>query len=263
MQETGFRALGIDADYLRLEIPGGGLPDAIPQLRKAGFRGWNCNLPHKEAMYSLCTETDATAKEAVSVNTVVVSERGLKGYSTDADGWEDAIHEAWKLDFCAQRILILGCGGVGRTLAARLAGKGCRALLLCNRHPERANRLAEEIRLLATGPVEVVAWNSPDFQQAMQKADLFIQATSLGLSKDDPLPLPETYLRPGLKIYDTVYQKDFTPLVRLARARGVEAVDGLGMLLHQGARALGLWTGQEPPLKDMRQALEKAAGRGL
>ena len=263
MQEAAFQALGIDAEYLRVEIPGGNLPDAIPQLRKAGFLGWNCTLPHKEAMFSLCYETDAAAREASSVNTVVVSEKGLKGHSTDADGWEDAVKEAWKLDFRTQQILILGCGGVGRTLAARVAGQGCRALILCNRSPEKASRLAEEIRPHAKGSVGMVAWNSPDIQQAMQKTDLFIQATSLGLSNQDPLPLPETCLRPGLKIYDTVYRKDFTPLVRLARARGVEALDGLGMLLHQGARAFRIWTGKEAPLSDMRRALEQAAGRSL
>ncbi|NDA26221.1 MAG: shikimate dehydrogenase [Verrucomicrobia bacterium] len=263
MQEAGFQALGIDAEYLRVEIPDGDLPAAIPQLRKTGFRGWNCTLPHKEAMFALCKETDATAKEAASVNTVVALESDLRGYSTDADGWEDAVKEAWNLDFRAQRILVLGCGGVGRTLATRLAGKGCRALVLCNRSPEKANRLAKEIQPLAKGSVGVVAWNSPEFGEAMQKTNLFIHATSLGLSSHDPLPLPETCLRPGLKIYDTVYRKEFTPLVRQARARGAEALDGLGMLLHQGARAFRIWTGKEAPLKDMRRAMEQAAGRSL
>jgi len=263
MQEAGFQALGIQAEYLRVEIPAGGLPEAIPALRQAGFRGWNCTLPHKEAMCALCDELDATAKEAASANTVVVSADRLKGYSTDAGGWEDALTEFWKIDLRTQRILILGCGGVGRTLAIRLATTGCRGLTLTNRSPEKAIRLAAEIRPIAKGPVFMVPWNPADLEKALKETDLLIQATALGLSSHDSLPLPEPCLRPGLKVYDTVYRKDFTPLVRASRARGAEALDGLGMLLHQGARALAIWTGRKPPLEEMRRALEAAAGRSL
>ena len=263
MQEAGFRALGIQADYLRVEIPPGGLADAITTLRRAGFEGWNCTLPHKEAMCALCEETDATARESASANTVVVSKDHLKGFSTDADGWEDAVAESWKLDLRTQRILILGCGGVGRTLALRLSQKGCRGLTLTNRSPEKAARLTTEIRPMAKGPVSMIPWNPKELEKVLQETDLLIQATSLGLSPNDPLPLPETCLRPGLRIYDTVYRKDFTPLVQKARACGAEAVDGLGMLLHQGTRAIAIWTGQPAPVTAMREALEKAAGRHL
>ena len=263
MQEAGFGALGIQAEYLRVEIPGPGLAEALPALRQAGFLGWNCTLPHKEAMFALCDEADATAKESASANTVVVSKHGLHAYSTDADGWEDATAECWKLNLTTQRILVLGCGGVGRTLAIRLAKKGCHSLLLANRSPEKATRLEKEILPMAKRPVSVVAWNPESLKKALSETDLVIQATSLGLSPTDPLPLPEDGLRPGLKIFDTVYRKDFTPLVRLARTRGADAVDGLGMLLHQGVRALAIWTGRPVPVSAMREALEKEAGRSV
>jgi len=263
MQEAGFHALGIAAEYLRLEIPPGDLAQALPRLRAAGFHGWNCTLPHKETMFALCQETDSQAKESGSVNTVTVSAQGLRGTSTDADGWEDAVTETWKLDLTAQKILILGCGGVGRTLAFRLAHRGCRKLTLANRSPGKAIRLAEELHQISAGPVEVVPWGSTPMDEAAKHADLWIHATSLGLASGDPLPVAETLLRPGLKVFDTVYRQDFTPLVRIARARGVQAVDGLGMLLHQGARALSFWTGQSAPVPVMRAALEKAAGRAL
>ena len=263
MQEAGFRALGIQAEYLRVEIPGQELAGAIPALRQAGFQGWNCTLPHKEAMFALCDAVDATAKESTSANTVVASKNGLRGYSTDADGWEDAVAERWKLNLATQRILILGCGGVGRTLAIRLAQKGCRGLILANRSPEKAARLRNEILPTAKSIISVIDWNQENFKKTTLETDLVIQATSLGLSPTDPLPLPEGCLRPGLRIFDTVYRKDFTPLIRLARSRGADAVDGLGMLLHQGVRALAIWTGRAAPVSAMRQALEKEAGRPL
>jgi len=263
MQEAGFHALGIPAQYLRVEIPAGGLAAALPALRAAGFQGWNCTLPHKETMFALCQDTDSKAKESGSVNTVAVSGPTLRGTSTDADGWEDAVAECWKLQLSHQRVLILGCGGVGRTLAFRIAAKGCRSLILANRTPEKASRLLGELRPIAQTPVSMATWNSPDFEKAAREAELWIHATSLGLDSGDPLPVADTLLRPGLRVYDTVYRQDFTPLVRLARARGAEAVDGLGMLLHQGARALSFWTGQPAPIAAMRTALEKAAGRSL
>ena len=263
MQEAGFRALGIQAEYLRVEIPSQGLAEAIPALRQAGFQGWNCTLPHKEAMFALCDVVDVTAKESTSANTVVVSKNGLCGYSTDADGWEDAVAERWQLRLTTQRILVLGCGGVGRTLAIRLAQKGCRGLILVNRSREKAARLEREILPMTKGPVSVIDWCSESLKKTLSETDLVIQATSLGLSPTDPLPLPENCLRPGLKIYDTVYRKDFTPLVRLARTRGADAVDGLGMLLHQGVRALAIWTGRPAPVSAMREALEKEAGRSV
>jgi shikimate dehydrogenase len=90
-----------------------------------------------------------------------------------------------------------------------------------------------------------------------------IQATPVGLAATDPLPIPESSLHPGLRIYDTVYHQDLTPLIRAARARHLPALDGLGMLLHQGARALSIWSGRTAPFAEMRAALEKAAGRSI
>lgn len=263
MQEAGFRALGIPAEYLRVEIPAGDLQEALPRLRKTGFSGWNCTLPHKEAMFALCTETDEAARESGTVNTVVVSEKGLRGHSTDADGWEDAMAEAWQLDLSTQRILLLGCGGVGRTLAFRLARRGCRQLRLANRTSSKATQLAGKLLSLKKLPVSVIPWSPPELSQAVQDSDLLIQATPMGLSAADSLPVPEASLHPGLRIYDTVYHRDFTPLVRAARARHLPACDGLGMLLHQGARALSLWSGRTAPLAEMRAALEKTAGRPI
>jgi len=264
MQAAGFQALGISAEYLRVEIPAGGLAKALPLLGRAGFQGWNCTLPHKETMFALCARTDGSARESAAVNTVTVAKDGLHGFSTDADGWEDAVQEAWNLDLSTQRVLILGCGGVGRTLALRAARKPCLQLALSNRSPEKAIRLAEEVRSIAQIPVHAVPWETGPLDSAAKRADLLVQATPLGLCRDDdPLPLPESSLHRGLRVYDTVYGKDFTPLVRMARAREVPAVDGLGMLLHQGARSLALWTGKVAPRDAMKAALEKAAGRKI
>ena len=169
---------------------------------------------------------------------------------------------AWQLDLTSQRVLILGCGGVGRTLAFRLAHRGCRHLRLANRTKPKAAQLADQLAS-SNGRFSVVPWSPAELSQAVQDSDLLIQATSLGLATTDPLPVPEACLHPGLRVFDTVYHRDWTPLVRAARARHLPALDGLGMLLHQGARALSLWTGRPAPVAKMRAVLEQAAGRAI
>ena len=171
--------------------------------------------------------------------------------------------EAWQIDLSSQRVLLLGCGGVGRTLAFRLARRGCRHLRLANRTSSKANQLADQILSSKKIAVSVVPWSPVELSQAVQDSDLLIQATPMGLSASDPLPVSESALHPGLRIYDTVYHRDFTPLVLAARARHLPALDGLGMLLHQGARALSIWSGRTAPVAEMRAALEKAAGRAI
>jgi len=263
LHQAGFQALGLEAEYLRIEVSAQDLGSAIPRLIQGGFQGWNCTLPHKNSMFSLVDQVDATASEAKSVNTVRLEGGKLHGFSTDALGWRAAIDETWKIDLGKSRILILGCGGVGQTLARYLAKSGCRSLVLVNRDAARAQTLAQELKPVVAGrfPLESMAWQSGDLDRALRETDLLIQATSLGLKTDDPLPIDPSRLPKGLKIYDTVYRKEFTPLVQAARQLGYQAQDGLGMLLHQGAFSFTIWTGQQAPVEIMRQALLSAAGR--
>jgi shikimate dehydrogenase len=265
LHHAGFQALGLDAEYLRIEISPENLGTSISQLMQKGFHGWNCTLPHKNSMFSLVDQLDPTAAEAKSVNTVLVVGNKLQGFSTDALGWRAAVDDVWKINLSKSRILILGCGGVGQTLARHLARSGCESLILVNRDPKKAQTLVQELESFATGrfSLQTIGWQSRELESALRETDLLIQGTSLGLKIDDPLPIDPSRLSQGLKIYDTVYRKDFTPLVQAARKHGLQAEDGLGMLLHQGALSFTIWTGQKAPLQKMRQALHQAAGRVL
>ncbi|NBQ56116.1 MAG: shikimate dehydrogenase [Verrucomicrobia bacterium] len=263
LHHAGFVALGLDAEYLRIEVPAADLASAISLLKKGGFRGWNCTLPHKNSMFSLVDRVEPTATEAKSVNTVRIEGDQSQGFSTDALGWRAAIKETWNIDLEKSRILILGCGGVGQTLARHLAKTGCRSLLLVNRDPTKAKKLEAELAPLATERFSLrsIGWHSKDLDHALKETDLLIQGTSLGLGKDDPLPIDPAKLARGTKLYDTVYRQELTPLVRAARKLGYQAEDGLGMLLHQGALSFTIWTGQTAPLEKMRHALFHAAQR--
>jgi len=263
LHQAGFEALGRNAEYLRVEIRAENLSASIPRLVQEHFRGWNCTLPHKNSMFSLVDWLDSTALEAKSVNTVRVDGGKLEGFSTDALGWRAAIDETWNLDLGKSRILILGCGGVGQTLARHLAKNGCRSLVLTNRNVEKARELARELEPIIAGrfPLQFIASDAENVLPLARETDLFIQATSLGLRPDDPLPFDPHRFTKGTKIYDTVYRRERTALVRAAQKLGFQAEDGLGMLLHQGALSFTIWTGQKAPLEKMRQGLNRVAGR--
>jgi len=263
MHQAGFAALGVDAEYLRVEVEARNLAAVVPRLPQVGFRGWNCTLPHKNTMFTLVDHLDSTATEAKSVNTVRIDKGKLRGFSTDAMGWRAAVQEAWKIDLTKCRILILGCGGVGQTLARHLAKLGCLSLTLVNREPSKAQKLVEELGSVVGNrfPLLQVAWQSQDLASSLRETDLLIQGTSLGLQADDPLPVDPSQLPRNAKIYDTVYRRDLTPFVQRAHELSLQAEDGLGMLLHQGALSFSIWTGQPAPIEKMRQALYEAAGR--
>jgi len=252
MQIAGFTSLGLPAEYFRIEVPAGTLHRAIPLLLQAGLQGWNCTLPHKKEMFDLAAKKDSSALDAQSVNTIRLEKGQLHGFSTDAAGWETALQETWQLATDKLRVLILGCSG-------------CAALTLTNREPKRATELLRELQSLGTGrfPIQTIPWDISAIQSVLPKTDLLVQATSLGMNEKDSLPLPFESLHPPLRVYDTIYRENLTPLVRAARLRDCPAIDGLGMLLHQGALSFEIWTGQKAPRAAMQAALEQAAGRKI
>ena len=265
MHLAAWASLGIPAEYFRIEVPSGELQKALPQLLQAGLAGWNCTLPHKTEMFRLSQVRDSSAVQAQSVNTVHMVEGRIHGSSTDAAGWARAMCEVWPNSLPPGRTLLLGCGGVGQSIARSLVPTGCTSLTLVNRDPLRAQELLRELTPLVAGrfPIRQIDWDLPSLEKALTQTDLLIHGTSLGLKKEDPLPVAEQSLKPPLRVYDTIYRTDSTLLVRTARQRGCEAEDGLGMLLHQGALSFEIWSNKTAPLNAMRQALSQATGRTL
>ena len=216
-------------------------------------------------MFRLSQIKDSSALEAESVNTVQILNGKIHGSSTDAPGWARAITETWPNSLPPGRVLLLGCGGVGQSIARFLARTGCDSLTLVNRDPLRAQRLLRELTPLVARRFSIrqMDWDLSALREALKETDLLLHGTSLGLKETDPSPIPEEHLNPPMRIYDTLYRKDLTPLVQAGRKRGCLAIDGLGMLLHQGALSFELWSKKPAPLQPMRAALEQVAGRNL
>ncbi len=263
MHNAAFKALGLRAHYALLDVPPGGIPRALEELRAQHYGGLNVTIPHKEAAYRHLAARHAlsdTARALRSVNTVVFRPDGsLLGDNTDAPGFLDALKESFRASPRGKRILLLGCGGAGRALALTCALQGAASITVADIHLAARRRLLLALRQTAPGlPVAGVSLDPRRLAARARECDLLIQATPVGMKPGDPSLLPPEAFRKGQLVFDLIYNPDETPLLATARAAGARTANGLGMLLHQGARAFHLWTGRKAPVPVMRAALLKA-----
>ena len=264
MQSAAFAAANLAATYEAIEVAPADLPGLFARLRSDGFAGWNVTVPHKEQAARLVAWRDLEADLVASVNTVVVRDGKLLGYSTDGYGIVSALTEAFALELTGRTVAVVGTGGAGRAAALALVRHGVAGLVLVNRTLERARQLEQLLR----GQAPRCSFRScalPDedaVREALAQADILLQATSVGLKPDDPSPVPVAWLPSRLRVFDMIYRR--TALLKAAAAQGCAVADGRLMLLHQGARSFTLWTGLPAPLEAMRQALNATlAARGV
>jgi shikimate dehydrogenase len=238
-----------------------------------GFVGLNLTLPHKLLAVSLVDKLHESGSQWSAINTIAFEGQasdgswkplGLMdpegicnvrsvGYNTDADAIIRALREDLKFEPRGASVLLLGAGGAGGVAAQRLAQEGVRALHLVNRTAGKAEELARQIQ--TRFPATEISLCYPD-----DAVDLILNATSLGLKPNDPLPIDQQRfpLSEAGAAYDMIYRPAETPFLAAARAAGCRTANGLGMLLYQGARALEIWCLRPAPEKVMRRALERS-----
>jgi shikimate dehydrogenase len=243
MHNAAYAALGMDWAYVAMPVEPARLEQALRGAAALGFVGLNVTIPHKQATAAICDELSPEARRADSANTVLVLEDGrLRGETTDGQGMLDAIG-----DLPGPAALVLGAGGAARAAVAALAGAGV-AVTVSARRQEAAEQLARELGATATG------WPARD------APELIVNATPLGQAGEaDRLPLDAGLLE-GRVVCDLAYRGDGaeTGLIAAARQSGARAVDGLDVLVGQGALAFRLFTGAEPPVEIMRAAVRNA-----
>jgi shikimate dehydrogenase len=248
MHEAALGALRITGHYVALDVPPTGLAAALAALRGSSAWGANLTIPHKEAALALTDELSEEARAIGAVNTLVKREGRLVGLNTDGRGFNAALAEAG-VEVAERDAVVLGAGGAGRAVAFALCEAGAR-VSVWNRSPERAAALAHDFRLRALDDDALAG--------AVRTARLLVNATSVGLKAPEDSPLPAGVLPRDGWVCDIVYRPLETRLLREAKAAGLGTVDGLGMLVHQGALALEAWTGREAPVALMRAAAEHA-----
>ena len=252
MHNSAFAALGLNWRYVACEVAPQNLRAAIAGAHALGFAGLNLTVPHKLLAMAMVDALDASAQQWGAVNTIRFEAQGTTGFNTDADGITASLREDLGVSLPGSRVLLLGAGGAGRTAALKLASENVAELFLVNRTQSRAAEIAAEIRRQFPSVKVVAAY-------PQGPVDLLVNATSLGLKPGDASPLDERSfpLAQACAVYDMISRPAETPLLAAARAAGCRTANGLGMLLHQGARAFAIWTGQTPPLAVMRRALEE------
>jgi shikimate dehydrogenase len=249
LHNAAYRALGLDWVYVAFAVPDGGAADALAAVRVLGLAGLSVTMPHKTAVAGLCDTRSPAAEALRSVNTVTPGPDGrLAGDSTDGAGFLRSLTDAGA-DAAGRHALVLGSGGAARAVVFALAQEGARVTVAARRAPAAADAAA-----LADGVG--VSWD--DRADAAAAADLIVNATPIGMAGDPALPLPPEVLGPGHVVADLVYEPRETPLLTAARARGALVVPGLGMLVHQAALQVELWTGRTAPIDAMRAAVEHA-----
>lgn len=258
MHNAAFAALGLDWAYVPLPVEPGRVGDALRGLRALGFRGANVTVPHKQAVIAYLDALTDAAQAVGAVNTIVVRDDGsLLGDTTDGYGFLADLAERGAR--AGGRTVVIGAGGAARSVVFALASVGGE-VAVCARDTVKAEEVCRAVVAAHLG-ARVSAHRFPDalpaLTQGALRPDLIVNATSLGLHEGDPLPWTEAAeLGRGQVAYDLIYNRE-TEWLQLARERGATAIDGLGMLVHQGARAFELWTGARAPVDVMRTAAEK------
>lgn len=249
MHNAAFAALGLNWIYGAFPVRPDRVEEAVRGLAAAGVAGLNVTIPHKEAVLAACSSSSEAAAAIGAANTLVPDgDGGFRCDNTDAAGFLRALDEWAPLDLAGQDALLLGAGGAARAVAFALRGRGAR-VRVANRTPARAAELGEP-----------VPFTREATDRAASHCALVVNCTSLGLHDDGvPPELPLSGIGRGQVVVDVVYRQGGTPWLAAAAGRGARAVDGLSMLLHQGAAAFEQWTGARAPVAVMRAALGGAA----
>ncbi len=231
-----------DWRYFRFEVHPDDLPRALALLHAKRFRGINLTVPHKVLAFDRVAGIDAAAQPVGAVNTLLFGEEGWRGFNTDGYGLASAIRETLARELYGAHVILLGAGGAARGAGVECLQRGCASLSIGNR--TRANLEKLLVTLAPVASRTPVRGFDPSSPPAALPADaLVINATSAGLRETDPLPIALGTLPRPAAVFDMIYNPPQTPLLRAATALGVPTANGLSMLVHQGAKALEIWSG--------------------
>jgi shikimate dehydrogenase len=262
MHNAAFAELGLDWTYVLIPTPPGQLTQALGELLAQDFVGSNVTMPHKRAVIPHLDELSDAARLIGAVNTIHIRDGKLCGENTDAIGFLNALKEGG-YDPKDMRVAMLGAGGAARAALFSLLQAGAGRVTVINRTVERAAALVDDLaQVFPASRLSFEPLNAETLAALDGQVDLVVNSTSVGmLPQSDASPWPaEVAIPTGAIFYDIVYYPVQTLFLRRAQEAGQKTVNGLGMVVHQGAVAFEIWTGQKAPLETMRQVCLKELG---
>jgi shikimate dehydrogenase len=257
MQEAAFHALNLNWRYLTIEVLPKDLGSAMQGLRAMNMKGINLTIPHKVAVLPFLDEVKPDAALMGAVNTVVRIGDRLVGENTDGKGFMHSLTQVSKVNPQDKNVVVLGAGGAARSITVELALAGARQISIVNRSPGRGKALADLLNSRTPAKANLIPWSGTFSLPG--DTDILVNATSIGLSPNvhEKPDIQYGSIQSSMAVCDVI-PAPMTPFLQEARDRGAKVVDGLGMLVYQGAIGFKLWTGLEAPVEAMHRALSKA-----
>jgi len=260
MQNAAFKACGIDAEYSLFDVEPARLEEFLQGAARNKIAGLNVTVPHKIKAGEYLEKNgsvDQFASRLGAVNTIKISGDGaLCGYNTDGAGFYRSLIQDLKFEPEGKKVFVLGSGGAARAVVMYLAN-GPAKIYISDVDSGKTADLAERYKKYYNGEkLEIVS--GKDIRKTLGVSDLFVNATPLGMNESDPSPVDKNLLPQGIRVYDLVYNRLKTRMVKDANSMKLHAVTGIGMLLYQGAIAFEIWTGKKAPLDVMKRALKDA-----
>lgn len=256
MHNVSFRALNLNFVYLPFPVKPRMLEKALIGLKSLNIQGVNVTIPYKEEVIKYLDELDETARLIGAVNTIKVNDK-LIGYNTDGEGFIASLKELG-ISPRDKNIFLIGCGGAGRAVSLTLVKFGAKRIILTDKEMEKARSLRDAIkRFTSTTIIDISDGRVKDY---IFETDILINATSVGMHKEDPLPTQPDWIHKDLFVYDLIYNPPKTKLLEHALKKGARISNGKLMLVHQGALSFEIWTGVKPPISVMKKALDLLNG---
>ena len=260
MHNAAFAHLGLNWVYVPFAVAPERVAQAVAAVAALGLAGLNVTIPHKAAVLPYLDEVSEEARLLGAANTLVPQAGRLRGENTDVEGFRRSLGEAgWSL--VGRRVAVLGAGGAARAVCLAALRDQALTVTVLNRTVARAEELAASLAAVAgTTALSALPLETAPAESAAREAEVVVDCTPVGMyPRQETAPvIPGAWLHPGQLVCDLTYNPRETVLLRAARAAGADTLDGTGMLVHQGARAFELWTGQPAPVGVMRAALLSA-----
>lgn len=258
LHNQALKDLSLNYVYLPLPVKPDDLEDGIKAVRALDIRGLNVTIPYKEKVIPYLDKLESLAEEIGAVNTIVNDNGKLTGYNTDCSGFKRMLEEDGSFNIAGKKAIIIGAGGASRAVGTALASGGIDEIYLLNRTRERAENLVQDWQ--KNYPAIIVQYSPliPEYYLPLcEKADLIVDTTPVGMNPETDVPpvIEKGSFHSGQLVVDLVYNPQETTILKAAKEKGAETLNGLGMLLYQAADAFKLWTGYEPDLVKWRSAV--------